>query len=79
MSDKEFGIKFVKTDNGFRIEVNGDEEIVNAHREMAEAWHEFARKVRRAAKTHHRHHHGPFHHLWNDDEDEKESTDLKPE
>ncbi len=68
MADKEFGIKFTKTDNGFRIDVTGDEELVNAHREMADAWRDFVRKARQAAKVHHRHHHHWHHDCCCDDE-----------
>ena len=75
MSDKEFGIKFTKTDNGFRIDVTGDEELVNAHREMADAWHDFVRKARKAAKVHHHHHHS-----WHQDcccDDDEDAKDDK--
>ena len=77
MSDKDFGIKFTKTDNGFRIEVSGDEEIVNSHHEMADAWREFMSKARQVAKAHHHHHH--VHHGCCDHEVKKENTDIKAE
>lgn len=57
MNDKEFGIKFTKTDNGFKIEVNGNEELVNAHKEMGDAWKEFMGKARDVAKAHHQQYH----------------------
>ena len=81
MSDKEFGIKFTKTDNGFKIEVNGDEEIVNAHHEMADAWREFMNKARQVAKTHYQHHqnHHREHHGCCDHQVKKENVDLKTE
>jgi len=81
MSDKEFGIKFTKTDNGFKIEVSGDEEIVNAHHEMADAWSEFMSKARQVAKVHHQNHHHA-HHGCCDHEVKKENvdnTDIKNE
>lgn len=79
MGDKEFGVKFTKTDNGFRIEVNGDEEIVNAHHEMANAWSEFISKARQVAKAHHQHHHHHVHHGIYDHEAKKEDIDIKAE
>lgn len=80
MSDKEFGVKFTKTDNGFRIEVSGDEEIVNAHHEMADAWRDFMSKARQVAKAHHQHlHHHHAHHGFYDHEVKKENTDDKAE
>jgi len=76
MSEKEFGIKFTKTDTGFRFEVSGDEEMVQAHREMTEAWKEFVSKARQAGDTHRKH----FHH--HDcccccDDEEKEGNDKE--
>lgn len=81
MSDKEFGIKFTKTDNGFKIEVSGDEELVNAHREMGAAWKEFVRKARDVAEVHHRHHHhhSPWHHSHYDEKKSDETVDIQPE
>lgn len=79
MSDKEFGVKFTKTDNGFRIEVSGDEEIVNAHHEMADARREFMSKARQVAKTHYQQHHHHAHHGCCDHEVKKENTDIKAE
>lgn len=80
MSDKEFGVKFTKTDNGFRIEVSGDEEIVNAHHEMADAWKEFMGKARQVAKAHFQHHHQHHeHHGCCDHEVKKEDIDIKAE
>jgi len=55
MAEKEYGIKFVKMDNGFRIEVTGDEDVIAAHREMAAAWREFIRKAKRAGQVHRQH------------------------
>ena len=78
MSEKEFGVKFTKTDNGFKIEVNGDEEIVNAHHEMADAWKEFMGKARQVAKAHLQHHHHG-HHGCCDHEIKKENLDIKAE
>jgi len=82
MSDKEFGIKFTKTDNGFRIEASGNEEIVNAHHEMADAWREFMSKARQVAKAHYQHHHHHHHqalHRCCDHEAKKENSDIKAE
>lgn len=81
MSDKEFGVKFTKTDNGFRIDVSGDEEIVNAHHEMGDAWREFMSKAREVAKAHyqHHHHHHHAHHECCDPEVKKENIDIKAE
>ena len=82
MSDKEFGVKFTKTDNGFKIEVSGDEEIVNAHREMADAWGEFMDKARQVAKTHFQQHHHSHHHEHHgccDPEVKKDDIDIKAE
>lgn len=78
MSEKEFGVKFTKTDNGFKIEVNGDEEIVNAHHEMADAWKEFMSKARQVAKAHLQHHHHG-HHGCCDQEVKKGNVDIKAE
>lgn len=78
MGDKEFGVKFTKTDNGFKIEVNGDEEIVNAHHEMGDAWREFMSKARQVAKAHYQHHH-QAHHECCDHEVKKETPDIKAE
>jgi hypothetical protein len=75
MSDKEFGIKFTKMDNGFRVEVSGNEEIVNAHHEMADAWRGFMSKARKVAKEHYHH----AHHGCCDHEVKKENTDTKAE
>ncbi len=77
MSDKEFGIKFTKTGNGFKIEVSGDEEIVKAHHEMADAWSEFMSKARQVAKAHHQSHH--HHHGCGCNEVKKEDIDIKAE
>ena len=77
MSDKEIGIKFTKMDNGFRVEVSGNEEIVNAHHEMADAWREFMSKAQKVAKEHYHHHHA--HHGCCDHEVKKENTDTKAE
>lgn len=79
MNDKDFDIKFTKTGNGFKIEVSGDEEIVNAHHEMADAWREFMGKARQVAKAHyqHRRHHHPTHHGCYDPEVKKENIDVK--
>jgi len=76
MSDKEFGIKFTKTDNGFRIEANGNDEMVNAHHEMVDAWREFMNKARQVAKTHDHHH---DHHGCCEHEVKKENTDINAE
>ena len=78
MSDKEFGVKFTKTDNGFKIEVSGNEEVVNAHHEMADAWRDFMSKARQVAKAHHHHHHH-VHHGSYDHEVKKEDIDIKAE
>jgi len=77
MGDKEFGVKFTKTGHGFKIEVNGDEEIVKAHHEMADAWGEFMSKAREVAKAHyHNHHHShPAHHGCCDQEVKKENME----
>ena len=77
MSDKEFGIKFTKTDNGFKIEANCNEEMVNAHHEMVDAWGEFMSKARDVAKAHHHHYHE--HHRCCEHEVKKEDIDLKTE
>lgn len=77
MSDKELGIKFTKTDSGFKIEVNRNEEMVNAHREMADALKEFASKARQVAKKHFHDHHA--HHGCCDHEVKKEDIDIKAE
>ena len=80
MSDKEFGIKFTKTDSGFKIEVNRNEEMVNAHREMADAWRAFASKARQVAKAHYQHHRDHHaHHGCCDHEIKKEDIDIKAE
>jgi len=73
MAEKEYGIKFVKMDNGFRVEVTGDEDVIKAHREMAEAWREFIRKVKKAGKVHHQH--VRDHCWWCDDEDANRSAE----
>ncbi|HEY8910241.1 MAG TPA: hypothetical protein VIM51_08175 [Desulfosporosinus sp.] len=81
MSDKEFGIKFTKTDSGFKIEVNRNEEMVKAHREVADACREFASKARDVAKEHfqrHRDYHHA-HHGCCDHEVKKEDVDIKAE
>lgn len=78
MSDKEFGVKFIKTDNGFKIDVSCNEEIVNAHHEMVDAWREFKRKAREVAKAHHRHH-SHSHRGCCDHEVKKETTVVKAE
>ena len=77
MGDKEFGVKFTKTGHGFKIEVSGDEEIVKAHHEMADAWGEFMSKAREVAKSHYQHHHHshPAHHGCCDQEVKKENTE----
>lgn len=77
MSDKELDIKFTKTDNGFKIQVSGNEAIVNAHHEMADAWNEFMSKARQVAKAHHQHHHE--HHGCCEHEVKKENIDIKAE
>jgi|GEM_PF-1506173 len=82
MSDKEFGVKFTKMDNGFKIEVSGDEEIVNAHHEMADAWKDFMSKAREVAKAHYHHHHDHHHHAHHgccNQEVQKEDIDIKSE
>ena len=78
MSDNEFGIKFTKTDNGFKIEVSGDEQIVNAHHEMADAWREFMSKARQVAKAHHHHRHHAHNGCCTQDV-KKENVDIKAE
>jgi len=79
MGDKEFGVKFTKTGHGFKIEVSGDEEIVKAHHEMADAWGEFMSKAREVAKAHyhkHNHHHShPAEHGCCDHEVKKENME----
>jgi len=79
MSNKEFDIKFTKTNNGFKIEVSGDEEIVKAHHEMADAWGEFMSKARQVAKAHHKSHHDHAHHGCCDHEVKKEDIEIKTE
>ena len=81
MTDKEFGIKFTIADSGFKIEVNRNEEMVKAHREVADAWREFASKARQVAKAHYKHHrdHHHEHHGCCDHEVKKEDIDIKAE
>ena len=82
MSDKEFGIKFTKTDHGFKIEANGNEEMLKAHHEMAEACRGFMDKAREVAKTHYQHHHDHHHEHEGCNHDVKKEptdTDLKTE
>ncbi|MHB8075548.1 hypothetical protein [Desulfosporosinus fructosivorans] len=79
MSDKEFGVRFTKTDNGFRIEVSGDEKIINAHHEMADAWKEFIGKARQVAKAHFQHYHHQEHQGSCDNEVKKEDVEIKTE
>lgn len=75
MGDKEFGVKFTKTGHGFKIEVSGDEKIVKAHHEMADAWGEFMSKAREVAKAHHHSHSHPAHHGCCEQEVKKETMD----
>ena len=79
MSDKEFGIKFTKTDHGFKIEANANEEMVKAHHEMADACREFIDRARGVAKAHCQHHHDHDHNGCCEHEVKKENIDIKSE
>lgn len=89
MSEKEFGIKFTMTDNGFKVEVNGNEALRNAHNDMKDAWKEFMNKASQATQEHHHHHkhshshcnchNNQEHHDSCVDENKKEDLDITTE
>lgn len=77
MSEKEFGVKFTKTDNGFKLEFQGDDETIQAHREVAEAWKEFVSKARQAGEKHWKHLHHECCCCCDEDEKAGEVQDIK--
>lgn len=58
MDKKDFGINFTKLENGFKIEFTGDEDMIKAHREVADSWREFMHQVKKVGKMHYEKHHG---------------------